>query len=340
MKFEAATIKDIANALGLSTSTVSRALRDSHEISIATKQLVLEYATRINYHPNPIALSLKEKRSRSIGVIVAEIANSFFSQAINGIESVAKDKGYNVIISQTHESFEKELMTLQYLASRSIDGLLISVSSGTQNLEHLKALHDRGFPIVFFDRIVEDLQTHKVMVDNFRGAYDATLHLVNKGYKHIAVLAGPENLSISRERVAGYMEALAQSRMKPSKSMIRYSQFAGLYIDEVEQCMNQLLKLRPRPDAIFTASDKLTTNCMRILNAKGIRIPEEMALVGFSNSDLVELLNPPLTVVRQPAFEMGQIATGMLLQLVESKKPVKEFERKILATTLIVQAST
>lgn len=340
MKFEAATIKDIANALGLSTSTVSRALRDSHEISIATKQLVLEYATRINYHPNPIALSLKEKRSRSIGVIVAEIANSFFSQAINGIESVAKDKGYNVIISQTHESFEKELMTLQYLASRSIDGLLISVSSGTQNLEHLKALHDRGFPIVFFDRIVEDLQTHKVMVDNFRGAYDATLHLVNKGYKHIAVLAGSENLSISRERVAGYLEALAQSRMKPSKSMIRYSQFAGLYIDEVEQSVNQLLKLRPRPDAIFTASDKLTTNCMRVLKAKGLKIPEDMALVGFSNSDLIELLHPPLTVVRQPAFEMGQIATGMLLQLVESKKPVKEFERKILATNLIVQASS
>ena len=273
-------------------------------------------------------------------MIVAEIANSFFSQAINGIESVAKDKGYNVIISQTHESFEKEVMTLQYLASRSIDGLLISVSSGTQNLEHLKALHDRGFPIVFFDRIVEDLQTHKVMVDNFRGAYDATLHLVNKGYKHIAVLAGPENLSISRERVAGYLEALAQSRMKPAKSMIKYSQFAGLYIDEVEQSVNQLLKLRPRPDAIFTASDKLTTNCMRVLKAKGIKIPEDMALVGFSNSDLIELLHPPLTVVRQPAFEMGQIATGMLLQLVESKKPVKEFERKILATNLIVQASS
>ena len=122
--------------------------------------------------------------------------------------------------------------------------------------------------------------------------------------------------------------------------MIKYSQFAGLYIDEVEQSVNQLLKLRPRPDAIFTASDKLTTNCMRVLKAKGIKIPEDMALVGFSNSDLIELLHPPLTVVRQPAFEMGQIATGMLLQLVESKKPVKEFERKILATNLIVQASS
>lgn len=337
MKFEAATIKDIANALGLSTSTVSRALRDSHEISVATKKLVLEYAASINYHPNPIALSLKEKRSRSIGVIVAEIANSFFSQAINGIESVAKDKGYNVIISQSHESYEKEVMTLQYLASRSVDGLLISVSSGTQHLDHLKALHERGFPIVFFDRVVEDIQTHKVMVDNFRGAYDATMHLINREYKHIAIIAGPEILSISQERVAGYTEALAQKKIKPAKSMIKYCHHAGLDLSEVEQAVTQLLKLRPRPDAIFTASDKLTTNCMRVLKSKGIRIPQDIALTGFSNSDLIELLHPPLTVVRQPAFEMGQIATGLLLQLIESKKPVKEFERRILATNLIVQ---
>lgn len=340
MKFEAATIKDIAKALGLSTSTVSRALRDSHEISTETKQLVLEYATRINYHPNPIALSLKEKRSRSIGVIVAEIANSFFSQAINGIESVAYDKGYNVIISQSHESYDKEVMTLQYLASRSIDGLLISVSTATKDLQHLRALHERGFPIVFFDRIVEDIHTHKVMVDNFRGAYDATMHLIKQGYKNIATITNSENLSISRERVAGYVEALAQKNIKARKSMIKYCLHGGMLLPEVEEAINQLLKTRPRPDAIFTSSDKLTTGCMRVLKAKGIRIPNDIAVVGFSNSDIIELLDPPLTVVRQPAFEMGQIATELLLQLIESKRPVKEFERKILATTLIVQQST
>lgn len=337
MKFEAATIKDIAKALGLSTSTVSRALRDSHEISTETKQLVLEYATRINYHPNPIALSLKEKRSRSIGVIVAEIANSFFSQAINGIESVAYDKGYNVIISQSHESYDKEVMTLQYLASRSIDGLLISVSTATKDLQHLKALHERGFPIVFFDRIVEDIHTHKVMVDNFRGAYDATMHLIKQGYTNIATITNSENLSISRERVAGYAEALAQKNIKARKSMIKYCFHGGMLLSEVEEAINQLLKTRPRPDAIFTSSDKLTTGCMRVLKSKGIRIPKDIALVGFSNSDLIELLDPPLTVVRQPAFEMGQVATELLLQLIESKRPVKDFERKILATSLIVQ---
>jgi LacI family transcriptional regulator len=340
MKFEAATIKDIAKALGLSTSTVSRALRDSHEISTETKQLVLEYATRINYHPNPIALSLKEKRSRSIGVIVAEIANSFFSQAINGIESVAYDKGYNVIISQSHESYDKEVMTLQYLASRSIDGLLISVSTATKDLQHLRALHERGFPIVFFDRIVEDINTHKVMVDNFRGAYDATMHLIKQGYKNIATITNSENLSITRERVAGYVEALAQKNTKARKSMIKYCFHGGMILSEVEEAITQLMKTKPRPDAIFTSSDKLTTGCMRVLKRKGVRIPEDIAVVGFSNSDIIELLDPPLTVVRQPAFEMGQVATELLLQLIESKRPVKDFERKILATSLIVQQST
>ncbi len=339
MKFAAATIKDIAKALGLSTSTVSRALRDSHEISRETKQLVLEYATRINYHPNPIALSLKEKRSRSIGVIVAEIANSFFSQAINGIESVAYDKGYNVIISQSHESYDKEVMTLQYLASRSIDGLLISVSTATKDLQHLRALHERGFPIVFFDRIVEDIHTHKVMVDNFRGAYDATMHLIKQGYTNIANITNSENLSISRERVAGYAEALAQKNIKARKSMIKYCFHGGMLLSEIEEAINQLLKARPRPDAIFTASDKLTTGCMRVLKSKGIRIPEDIAVVGFSNSDIIELLDPPITVVRQPAFEMGQVAMELLLQLIESKRPVKDFERRILATSLIVQNS-
>ena len=155
MKFEPVTIKDIAKALNLSPSTISKVLRDSYEISPPTKQLVNEYARKINYRPNPVAVSLKEKRTRSIGLIVPDLANSFFSQAINGIESVAYSKGYNVIISQSNESFEREQNDLNYLASRSIDGLLISISSQTENMDHLRRLHDRGLPIVFFARITE-----------------------------------------------------------------------------------------------------------------------------------------------------------------------------------------
>jgi DNA-binding LacI/PurR family transcriptional regulator len=336
MKYKAATIKDIAQALHLSTSTVSRALRDSHEISAATKQLVLEHAAQLNYHPNPIALSLMEKKSRSIGVIVSEIANSFFSQTINGIESVANEQGYTVIISQSHESFEKEVRTLQYLASRSIDGLLISVSSSTKDLTHLKALHQYGFPIVFFDRIIEDIATHKVMVDNFQGAYNATLHLLSQGYKRIACVTNSAHLSITRERVAGYMAALEKQGLKPKPSLIKYCFHGGMLLGEVTDAVAALMEEKPRPDAVFATSDKLTTGCMRALKKAQVSIPGEMALTGFSNSELIELLHAPLTVVRQPAFEMGQVATELLLQLIESKRPVKDFETRVLQTELII----
>jgi DNA-binding LacI/PurR family transcriptional regulator len=268
MKFEAVTIKDIAKALGLSTSTVSRALRDSYEISPETKKLVLEYAQNINYRPNPIALSLKEKRSRSIGIIVCEIANSFFSQIINGIESIAYDKGYNVIIAQSHESYEREVLNVQYLASRSIDGLLVSVSSETKDLEHLKNLHERGLPIVFFDRIVDEMTTHKVIVDNFKGAYDATDHLVKSGYKHIANLAGSEYLSITKERLNGYRQALADHGREFDPRYIQHCLHGGMVYEEVEKALDDLLKLEHRPDAILGCADKLTTNCLRYFKKK------------------------------------------------------------------------
>ncbi len=340
MKFEAVTIKDIAKALGLSTSTVSRALRDSYEISPETKKLVIEYSEKINYRPNPIALSLKEKRSRSIGIIVCEIANSFFSQIINGIESIAYDKGYNVIIAQSHESYDREVINVQYLASRSIDGLLVSVSSETQDLTHLKNLHDRGFPMVFFDRIVDEMETHKVIVDNFKGAYDATEHLIKSGYKHIAALAGSEYLSITKERLSGYRKALEDHGMVYDEKYIQHCLHGGMLYNEVENSLNELLKLKKKPDAVIASADKLTTNCLRYFKKRKIKVPDDVALIGFSNLDLTDLLSPSLSVVRQPAFEMGELSTELLIQLIESKRPVKDFERKILPPQLFIREST
>jgi DNA-binding LacI/PurR family transcriptional regulator len=340
MKFEAVTIKDIAKALGLSTSTVSRALRDSYEISPETKKLVLEYAEKINYHPNPIALSLKERRSRSIGVIVSEIANSFFSQTINGIESIAYNNGYNVIISQSRESNSRELLNLQYLTSRSIDGLIISVSAETKDFSYFKELHERGMPIVFFDRIVDEIETHKVIVDNYKGAYDATMHLISNGYKNIATLSNAAVLSIAKERLAGYKAALTDNGFEIDEAMIKYCTHGGMLLDEVETAINELLQLKKRPDAIVAAADKLTTNCLRMLKARGLKVPEDIALVGFSNTDLTELLDPPLSVIRQPAFEMGEVSMNLLLQLIESKRPVTEFETRVLTTELLVRGST
>ncbi len=338
--YEAITIKDIAKALGLSTSTVSRALRGSHEISAETKKMVIEYAEQFNYRPNPIALSLKERRSRSIGVVVCEIANNFFSQAINGIESIAYNRGYHVIISQSHESYDREVVNVEHLASRSVDGLLVSLSTETDHIEHFKRLHDKGFPIVFFDRITDEIETHKVVADNYKGAYDATQHLIDNGYKKIAHLTSAPHLSISKERLEGYKAALQDNKITVNPAYIKNCSHGGMIYKELEDAVKSLVNLKDKPDAIFSAGDRLTVSCLTALKAIGLNVPDDIALVGFSNSPLVELINPSLTAVKQPAFEMGQAATELLIKIIESKRAVTEFETVVLQTEIIVRDSS
>lgn len=340
MKFTSITIKDIAKELGLSTSTVSRALRDSHEISHDTKKMVMEYAEKINFKPNRIAQSLKDHKSMSIGVIVTEIANSFFSQVINGVESIAHNNGYTVIIAQSMESAERELLSLQHLTSSSIDGLIISVSTESKNFHYLKELHEKGMPVVFVDRAIDHIETHKVIVDNFKGAYKATKHLINKGKKNIAILSNDIGLSISRDRMAGYETALTDHDLPIKESLIKYCSLGGMKYAEVEDAMKELMRRRIKPDAIFAGSDKLTIGCLRFLKERKIKVPDDVAVIGFSNTDLTDLIDPPLSVIRQPAFEMGEAATELLLTLIRSKKPVTKFETRIHTTELLIKEST
>lgn len=335
--FESSTIKDIARALNLSTSTVSRALRDSYEISAATKKLVMDYAKEVNYRPNPNALSLKERRSRSIGIVVSEVANHYFSQAINGIESIANSRGYTVIITQTHESVEREKTNVQHLASRSVDGLLISLSAETSDVSHLEQLHERGLPIVFFDRVPERINTYKVIADNAKGAYDATEHLIRSGHRKIAHISSSGHLSISIERLAGFTNALQNNGLTVRPEYVKNCPHGGMIQDEVETAVKELLSLRDKPDAIFVAGDRLTMGCMHVLKKLNMLNPTLVAIAGFSNSDVLDLFNPPITSVFQPAFDMGQLATEKLLELIEAKFPVTEFERHILHTSLFIR---
>ena len=338
--FESITIKDIAKALGLSTSTVSRALNGSYEIGTETKKLVLEYAEKVNYRPNPIALSLKEQKSHSIGVVVCEVANNYFSQAINGIESIAYNRGYHVIITQTHESFDRESVNVEHLLSRHVDGLLVSLSAETIDLTQYKYLREKGFPIVFFDRIAEEIDTHKVIVDNFKGTFEATELLVKTGFTKIAHLTNSANLVISRERLNGFKAALDQYGIQLNPEYIKHCDHGGMIQEEVEIAVKELLNLDERPDAIFVASDRLTVSCMHILKKLGVKVPDEIAIAGFTNSDEAELFDPPLTVVRQPAFQIGQIATELLIKTIESKRPIEEYTTQILETELIVRTSS
>ena len=339
MKFENVTIKDIAKELNLSTSTVSRALRGSYEISPETKKLVLDYAEKINYRPNPIALSLKERKSRAIGVVVSEIANHYFSQAINGIESIAYNRGYHVIITQSHESQERENVNIQHLASRNVDGLLISLSSETNDYSHLLELHEKGLPIVFFDRIPTDINTHKVSANNYEGAFRATEHLINEGFKHIAHITSSPFLSITKERLDGYKAALEKNGIPYQPQLVKFCNHGGMIIEEVENELDSLFKGGSKPDALFTAGDRLTTVCFSYI--KRLNNKKQMVgFTGFTNSNLGDLFSPTLTVIRQPAFEIGQVATELLIQLIESKRPVTEFETKKMNTLLIIRESS
>ncbi|CAM3838970.1 LacI family DNA-binding transcriptional regulator [Mucilaginibacter galii] len=338
--FQSYTIKDIAKALGLSTSTISRALSGSYKIGANTVKLVTEYAEKVNYRPNPIALSLKAHKSHSIGVVVCEVANNYFSQAINGIESVAYNSGYHVIITQTHESAAREQVNIEHLLSRHVDGLLVSLSAETTDVSFYQELKEKGLPIVFFDRIVPGIDTHKVYIDNFKAAFDATELLINNGFKKIAHITNSSNLLISRERLNGYLAALEKHQITFDQDYLVYCDHGGMLIHELETAIDELLALPNRPDALFTTNDRITTGCLPILKKRGIKVPDDMALAGFTNSDFAEWFAPSLTVVRQPAFEMGKLATEILIKSIESKRPIEEYTTHQFETELISRSSS
>ena len=328
--YQAATIKQIAQALSVSVSTVSRALSDSHEISEETKKLIRAYAKKINYRSNPIARSLKNGRSNSIGILVSDIANSFFSQTINGIESIAYEKGYHVIITQSHDSYEKELSNLSHLASRSVDGILISMSSQTTNYEHVKELHERGMPIVFFDRIINEIDTFKVATDNFKASFEATKLLIKKGNRKIAFLGNAPQLSISIERLNGYKAALDESNIDLDEQMVKYCLEGGRNVEEISNALTYFSSATV--DAIIIASDQVSISAMRVLS----KTPdaEKLTIIGFSNSDVIDLLSPRISYIRQNAFEIGQTAAQMLIKIIESTYPIYDFETKLLDAEL------
>lgn len=334
---DAVTIKDIARALNLSTSTVSRALRGSYEISAETKQLVIGYAEQVHYRPNPIALGLKANRSKVLGVIVPQIANHFFSQAINGIEAVAYSRGYHVVIMQSHENYEREIITVEQAVNRKVDGLLISLSSQTTNITHLQTLHEKKFPMVLFDRVSQALDVPKIIADNYGGAFAATEHLIQTGRRRIAHIGIPAYMSITQERLAGYRAALKQYGLPYDETLIHHVEF-GQY--EIDSIVDQLLAQTPPPDAFFTTSDRLVLGCMAALRRHQLAIPEQMALIGFTNIAGADLLAPALSTVEQPAQEIGQMAAERLIDLIEHPQQKPCTGTETLPTRLVVRESS
>jgi LacI family transcriptional regulator len=331
------TIKDIAKELNLSKSTVSRALRDSSEIGIETKRRVLELAQRLDYNPNPVALNLLRSQSNDIGVIVPDIANPFFAIVIAGIEDVAFAEGFHVVIYQSHDTYEREVLNVKHVYNRRKDGLLVAVASQTSDFNHFKYLHEKGFPLVFFDRTCEEIDTHKVLVDDFEGAYKATEHLIKQGCERIAHVCGPSHLLTSRKRLNGYRSALLDYGKAVDESMIvscEYNTNAALVVTR------SLLVGANRPDGIFAASDNIAIGCHAAISEAGLKMPEDIALIGFSNLPIAALINPPLSSVAQPAFEMGRSAARLLIDLIRNPTDNPTPITNVLKTNLIIRKSS
>jgi DNA-binding LacI/PurR family transcriptional regulator len=331
------TIKDIAKRLKISVSTVSRALRGSTDISDETRQLVLAVAEELHYSPNPIALSLRDKKTKVIGVIVQEIANNYCSSVIAGIEDIAFKMGYNVLISQSHEKLDIEVLNTRLLASRRIDGLLITISNETRNVDHLKETIERGIPVVMFDRISDDLKTHKVVVDDYKGAFDATSHLIEQGYKRIAHLTISKHLPITQNRLDGYLDALKAHRIPVKKEWIIYCDFNEA---NMKNEIRKLVSGQRRPNAIFSSVERLSMVSVKVLKDMKLKVPDDVALAGFADNALSHYLNPSLTSVCQPTFSIGQNAAELLIELIESKKAEEKYTTIKLKTTLDIQESS
>ncbi|WP_285008540.1 LacI family DNA-binding transcriptional regulator [Pedobacter faecalis] len=336
------TLKDIAKALNLSISTISKSLNDSYEISTDTKARVLEYAREHHYSPNRLAKGLKEGKSRSIGVVVCSLNNNFVAQMLDGIDQVSTARAYQTIIMQSKESYLQERACLELLHAGGVDGILISPACETSDFSFLKSLQAGGLPIVLFDRLSEQMHTDKVGADNFKGAYEATTHLLDQGYRNIAHITTNTTLSISTDRLNGYKQALQDQGITYRPELVKYCSYSdsSSIRTDLEHAIDELLKLDTAPDAIFTAGDQISTQCLAILNKRGIKIPADLGLVGFTNTDLADALNPALTTVHQPAFEIGQLAAEKLIALIEHKSGEISHETKVLDTVLMVRNSS
>lgn len=330
-------LKQLAQELNLSVSTVSRALRDSWEISTPTKQRVFALAKKMNFQPNPYASSLRKHRSRTIAVVIPEVANNFFALAIKGIETVAREKGYHVLIYLTNEEVAEEVAIASSLQSGRVDGVIMSLCGSTQDTRHLLELQLRNIPMVFFDRVCEGIAAPKVMTNDYESGFVATEHLFKSGCRRIAHLTISMGLSISSKRQEGYVDALRRYEQETVRGLIVHcgSDDAANY-----RMIRELLSSADRPDGVFASVEKLAVQVYHVCRELGLRIPEDVKVISFSNLVTASLLNPSLTTIAQPAYDMGKEAATLLFRRLEKKYIVVPEDRVMLPARLEVRDST
>jgi len=331
------TIKDLARHLNISVATVSRAMRDMPEIKAETRDAVLKLAKEWDYQPNLLATNLVKNRTKTIGVIVPDLAYHFFASVIKGIEEEAIARGYSLLLTQTSELYERELTNVQNLSRGQVEGFIVSISQETTDFEHLKRLQRKGIPLVFFDRDANEIDVPKVMVDNVGAAYEATKHLIENGSKRIAFLAGPSNVTVSNLRQSGYEKAIQDSGLNLDESLVVHGNYN---LQQAMELTNELFEMKNPPDGLVVVSDRLAVGAIVALRKKNIRIPEDVAIVSFNDEPICTIVTPTLTSVSQPTFEMGKMAITLLINQIENPNSVEKPEVKVFKTELKIRESS
>lgn len=330
------TIKDIAKELKIAPSTVSRALKDHPNISTSTKNKVKELAKKWNYQPNIMATSLKNNKTNVIGVVIPEIIHFFFSTVLSGIEDTAHKAGYKVIFTQSSENYEREVKNIQTLLANRVDGILISISKETTDFSHLQNVKDFGVPIVLFDRITKEIETDYVVINDFFAAKNAVKHLIKIGCKNIAFFGKLNNSLIMQDRKNGYTEALEEANIPLKKELI----FEADSYEEAYSCIFQIVTKKQPLDAIFAVNDTAAIGALTALKELGKKVPEEVSIIGFTDSMVSKVCEPPLSTISQDGYKIGKEATKLLLERIKSGDDATPYNTTMLKTELLLRGTT
>lgn len=334
MQEKPVTIKDIAKALGISKSTVSRVLQNAYDVNPKTRQKVMDKIQELRYRPNMMARNLKKKSTNTIGVNIPAFDIPFYSQAIGGIQDEAARQGYNIITCQSNEGFETELKNIETLLASQVDGLLISISKTTRNVKHLLELQRNNIPVVLFNRVAGLMDFSKVFVNDIDGAYKMVNYLIGKGHKRIAHISGPRNLSLSKKRIEGYKKSLQDHDIPFTEELLIEGDFS---FSDGARCANALLDRGIKMDAIFCVCDSMALGCMQALKLRGYKIPKDIAVAGYTNDPAAEFVDPGLTTIAQPSYQIGVEAAALLIKKI--KNPNTPRQDLMLETELLVRES-
>lgn len=332
------TLKQIAKELDVSISTVSKSLKDSHEISEDTRQKVQAFAKLYNYKPNNIALSLKNKKTKTIGIIIPEIVHHFFATVISGIEQVANENGYNVIVCLSDESFDKEVINMELLANGSTDGFIMSLSKETmlkKDFHHIQEIISQGMPVVMFDRVTNDVFCDKVIIDDQLAAYEAIQFFISKGFKKIALLTTVDYVSVGKLRTDGYLKALKENGIEVVEDLI-------LKIEDIDNCSKKIesLILNQDFDALFAVNELFAVTAIKLANKLGKAVPNDFSVIGFTDGIISQFSTPSITTVSQNGIKMGRKAAKMLIDRLEKEDEDELYTTELIETALVLREST